>query len=79
MTIQNPTPPEGSKAWWSGSGDDFQAHDEPDADCPGGRDAEAQAAYDIEDCDADPCDYAYVEVDDGTGWKAIAGTITKRG
>ena len=34
-----------------------------------------QARYDIEDCGPDPCDYAYVEVDDGTGWKAIAGTI----
>ena len=35
-----------------------------------------QARWNIEDCDADPCDYAYVEVDDGTGWKAIAGNIT---
>ena len=34
-----------------------------------------QARWNIEDCGPDPCDYAYVEVDDGTGWKAIAGTI----
>ena len=34
-----------------------------------------QAWWNIEDCGPDPCDYAYVEVDDGTGWKAIAGTI----
>ena len=35
-----------------------------------------QARWDIEDCGPDACDYAYVEVDDGTGYKAIAGTIT---
>ena len=34
-----------------------------------------QARTNIEDCGDDPCDYAYVEVDDGTGWKAIPGTI----
>ncbi len=37
---------------------------------------ELPGRIDIEDCGPDPCDYAYVEVDDGTGWKAIAGTIT---
>jgi len=36
-----------------------------------------QARWNIEDCGPDPCDYAFVEVDDGTGWKAIAGSITK--
>ena len=46
--------------------------------CPAGAASLAfQARWNIEDCDADPCDYAYVEVDDGTGWKAIAGNITK--
>ena len=36
-----------------------------------------QARWNIEDCGPDACDYAYVEVDDGTGFKAIAGNITK--
>jgi immune inhibitor A len=39
-----------------------------------------QARWDIEDCGptiADACDYAFVEVDDGTGFKTIPGTITK--
>jgi immune inhibitor A len=37
-----------------------------------------QARWDIEDCGEDPCDYAYVEVDDGSGagFTAIAGSIT---
>jgi immune inhibitor A len=35
-----------------------------------------QANWDIEDCGADPCDYAYVEVDSGAGFKAIPGSIT---
>jgi immune inhibitor A len=34
------------------------------------------ARWDIEDCGADPCDYAYVEVDDGSGFVAIPGSIT---
>jgi len=36
-----------------------------------------QARWDIEDCGADPCDYAYVEVQDGSTWTAIPGSITK--
>ena len=35
-----------------------------------------QTAYDIEDCGPYPCDYAYVEVDDGSGWTPIEGSIT---
>ena len=36
-----------------------------------------QARWNIEDCGPDACDYAYVEVDDGSGYKPIAGSITK--
>ena len=36
-----------------------------------------QARWNIEDCGPDPCDYAYVEVDDGSGWTAIPGSIAK--
>ena len=35
------------------------------------------AHWNIEDCGPDACDYAYVQVDDGTGFKAIPGSITK--
>lgn len=35
-----------------------------------------QANWDIEDCGPDACDYAYVEVDDGSGFTPIAGSIT---
>ena len=52
------------------------------ADAPGHaprghREPEFQARWNIEDCGPDPCDYAFVEVDDGTGYKAIPGSITK--
>jgi immune inhibitor A len=36
-----------------------------------------KAKWNIEDCGADPCDYAYVEVEDGSGWKAIPGSVTQ--
>jgi immune inhibitor A len=35
-----------------------------------------QARWDIEDCGPDPCDYAFVEVNDGGGWDTIPGSIT---
>ena len=34
------------------------------------------ARWDIEDCGPDPCDYAFVEVDDGSGFVALPGSIT---
>jgi immune inhibitor A len=76
VTIQNPAPPEGTKSWWSGTGDDYEATMSRTVSVPTGATLNLSAAYDIEDCDADPCDYAYVEVDDGSGWKAVAGSIT---
>ncbi|MFE1645508.1 immune inhibitor A domain-containing protein [Microbacterium sp. P01] len=35
-----------------------------------------QARWDIEDCGPDACDYAFVEVDAGSGFVAIPGSIT---
>ena len=67
----------GSKQWWSGSGDDLNSTMSRSVTLPAGSASLAfKARWNIEDCGPDPCDYAYVEVDDGTGWKAIAGNIT---
>ena len=64
------------KSWYSGAGDDLDNSMSRTVAVPAGTTTLGfQAWWNIEDCDPDPCDYAYVEVDDGTGWKAIAGTI----
>jgi immune inhibitor A len=71
------TPPEGSKQWWSGQGDDYEATLSRQVTLPAGSASLSfQAAWNIEDCGPDPCDYAYVEVNDGSGFKAIPGSIT---
>ena len=67
----------GAKQWWSGGGDDLNNSMSRKLTLPAGSATLSfQARYNIEDCGPDPCDYAYVEVDDGTGFKAIAGSIT---
>ncbi|WP_433053590.1 immune inhibitor A domain-containing protein [Dactylosporangium sp. CS-033363] len=72
-----PTPPEGTKSWWSGSGNDLDNSLTRNVSIPAGTTTlSLQANWDIEDCGPDACDYAYVEVDDGTGFKAIPGSIT---
>ncbi len=71
-------PVEGERTWWSGSGDDLSNSVGREVTLPtGDASLSFQAQYDIEDCGADPCDYAYVEVDAGDGWTAIPGSITK--
>ena len=78
VTIDYGAPFAGSRQWWSGSGDDLDATMSRSVTLPAGAASLAfKARWNIEDCDADPCDYAYVEVDDGSGWKAVAGNITK--
>ena len=78
VSTQLPTPTSGSYQWWSTSGDDLDASLTRSLTLPDGEATLTfQANYNIEDCDADPCDYAYVEVDDGAGWKAVPGSITK--
>jgi immune inhibitor A len=71
----------GTKTWWSGTGDDRDASMARNVALPAGTSTLTfQAKWNIEDCGAaEACDYAYVEVDDGTGWKAIGGNITKPG
>ena len=74
-------PAAGTKSWWSGEGNNFTHTMNRQVALPAGQAASLtfQANWDIEDCGPTPCDYAYVEVNDGTGYKPIAGTITKRG
>ncbi|MDF8263090.1 immune inhibitor A domain-containing protein [Luteipulveratus flavus] len=69
----------GSKTWWSGSGDDLDNTMTRQVALPAGSPASLtmQAQWDIEDCGSDACDYAYVQVDTGSGWTAIPGSITK--
>ncbi|WP_405060399.1 immune inhibitor A [Kribbella sp. NBC_01505] len=72
-------PAAGAKSWWSGQGNAFTHTMNRQVTLPAGAAASLtfQANWDIEDCGPDPCDYAYVEVNDGTGYKPIAGSITK--
>ena len=71
-------PKSGAASWWSGSGDDLSNTLSRQVAIPAGAPATLSfaAQYDIEDCGPDACDYAYVEVDDGTGFKSVAGSIT---
>ncbi|QKE85014.1 immune inhibitor A domain-containing protein [Arthrobacter sp. NEB 688] len=67
----------GTKQWYSGAGDDLNSTMSRSLAVPAGTTTLSfQARWNIEDCGPDACDYAFVEVDDGTGYKAIAGNIT---
>lgn len=68
-----PTPPEGTKQWWSGTGDDLTSTLTRSVTLAAGpATLSFQANYDIEQ----GFDYAYVEVNAGTGWKSVPGNIT---
>ena len=70
-------PAVGAKSWWSGRGDNFTRTMNRQVAVPAGTTSLTfQAAWNIEDCGTTACDYAYVEVNDGTGYKPIAGNIT---
>ncbi|MGW1342694.1 immune inhibitor A domain-containing protein [Kribbella sp. NPDC002412] len=78
VTTEYGAPAAGARQWWSGSGDDLNNTMSRQVTLGAGAAALTfQAKWDIEDCGPDPCDYAFVEVDDGTGYKPIAGNITK--
>jgi immune inhibitor A len=68
----------GTKTWWSGQGNQFTHTMSRQVTLPAGAAAslDFQANWAIEDCGTTACDYAYVEVDEGTGYAPIAGTIT---
>jgi immune inhibitor A len=77
VVTQLGAPATGANQWWSGTDDDYDATMTRQVTLPAGEATLSfQARWNIEDCDADPCDYAFVEVDDGSGYKAIPGSIT---
>ncbi|WP_232506209.1 immune inhibitor A domain-containing protein [Microlunatus flavus] len=68
-----PTPPEGTRQWWSGAGDDYDASLTRSVTLPAGASTLSfKTSWNIEG----GYDYAYVQVDDGSGWKSLAGDIT---
>jgi immune inhibitor A len=70
-------PAAGSKSWWSGAGNMLTNTMNRQVAIPAGTTTLTfQANWDIEDCGTTACDYAYVEVNDGSGYKPIAGNIT---
>jgi immune inhibitor A len=74
-------PAGGSNQWWSGTGSNYTATLTRSVTLPADpATLTFQARWNIEDCGPnadDACDYAYVEVDNGSGFAAIAGNITK--
>ena len=77
VTTQLGAPHGGSNQWWSGQGDERESTLTRSVTLPAGSATLSfWARWNIEDCGPDPCDYAYVEVDDGSGFKPIAGSIT---
>ncbi len=78
VTTDLGAPAAGSRQWWSGTDDDYEATLSRSVALPAGSSTLSfQARWNIEDCQATACDYAFVQVDDGTGWKSIPGSITK--
>ena len=69
-------PAAGANQFYSGDGDDLDNTLTRQVSVPAGSASLTfKARWDIEDCGPDPCDYAFVEVDNGTGFTAIAGSI----
>ena len=78
VVTQLGAPYAGSRQWYSGSGNNLDNSMTRQLALPAGpATLSFQARWNIEDCGPDPCDYAYVEIDDGTGFRAIPGSITK--
>lgn len=76
VTTQLVTPASGTKQWWSGSDNDLTSTLTRSVTLPAGpAQLGFKAAYDIEV----GYDYALVEVDDGSGWKAIPTSLSKTG
>ncbi|WP_460445722.1 immune inhibitor A domain-containing protein [Angustibacter aerolatus] len=74
-------PASGQYQWYSGTGNDLTSTLTGSVALPAGSSQlSMKARWNIEDCGPkaeDACDYAFVEVDPGTGWEAVAGNITK--
>ncbi len=73
VTSQLVPPYAGTHTWWSGTGDDLNNSMSRSVTLPAGSASLTfQTRYDIEE----GFDYAYVEVDDGSGWVSLPGSIT---
>jgi immune inhibitor A len=78
VVTQLGAPAAGEKQWWSGSDNDYDATLARQVTLPAGSATLTfQARWNIEDCETAACDYGFVEVDDGSGFKSIPGSITK--
>ncbi|GLY32587.1 immune inhibitor A domain-containing protein [Kineosporia sp. NBRC 101731] len=70
-------PVSGKYSWWGGTGNNLDNTLTRTLTLPTGSPRLSfSAAWDIEDCGTAACDYAFVEVDDGSGFTAVPGTIT---
>jgi len=73
VTQQLVTPYAGTRSWWSGTGDDYTSSMSRPVTLPTGSvSLSFQTQFNIEQ----DYDYAYVEVDDGSGWVSVPGTRT---
>ncbi|WP_285624301.1 immune inhibitor A domain-containing protein [Kineosporia sp. NBRC 101677] len=70
-------PAAGEYQWYSDTGNDLTNTLTRSVDLPAGSpQLTFQANWNIEDCGETACDYAFVEVDDGSGYKVLPGSIT---
>ncbi len=70
-------PTSGVNQWWSGQGDNYLSSLTRQVTLGTGTSTLTfNAHWNIEDCGTTACDYAFVQVDDGTGFKSIPGSIT---
>lgn len=79
VTTELVEPKTGAKQFWSGAGNDLNNTLSREVTLGAGpAELTFSANWDIEQCGADACDYAYVEVstDGGSSWSAIPGSIT---
>jgi immune inhibitor A len=78
VTTDLGAPAGGTKQWYSGDGSDLDnSMAKSGIAIPAGTTTlSLKARWDIEQCGPDACDYAFVEVNDGTGFAAIPGSIT---
>jgi immune inhibitor A len=77
VTTELGAPAAGAAQWFSGQGDDLSNTLTREVTLAAGTSTlSMQARWNIEDCGPDPCDYAFVEVNDGAGWVSVPGSIT---
>jgi immune inhibitor A len=79
ITSQLGAPASGSWQWFSGQGDDLNNSLTHSVTLGSGTSTlSLKARWNIEDCGPDACDYAYVEVDPGTGvFESLPGSNTR--